>query len=370
MRPEYAVLGEQDSSAQNAREAQDYLNAAEDYCRKAVRLDPGNFLARLDLGTALNLLERYQEGEDVLLDALSREPSSEACMSQLLSTLSGGGWCLADAHADQVRLVDYYRRAAQLKPLSEEQLARYGLCLMSVGDFRRASSILAQAVDGDESSPHRAALEQARRMASDVARVEAEGWRGRREHPASSAEQRAMARTYLMAGRHLQCAYLLWPLLENAPNDPELWVMLGYTRAKMGAIDAFLARWPAPLAASQEPRLQLAQACARGGAWDAVEKVLAAGGSGMGSPITLGALALDVGALDRAESYLREAGAADPANPVPWLYLCDVAVQREDAAAAGGYLDEAEARSADPAAVSELRARIAGLNPAGDGRTL
>jgi hypothetical protein len=109
-------------------------------------------------------------------------------------------------------------------------------------------------------------------------------------------------------------------------------------------------------AGGDNPWSELARAVAVSGSWDAALGYLesdAARSSGIVLPlVALGDIAAEIRDNQRAVEYFNRATEAYPDQALPWLRLCDIGLSSKNFVLAKRYLDEAEARGADPAEIA------------------
>ncbi|HIJ66634.1 MAG TPA: hypothetical protein HPP77_11865, partial [Candidatus Hydrogenedentes bacterium] len=184
-----------------------------------------------------------------------------------------------------------------------------------------------------------------------------------REDPGDAAALMTRAQAHTLRNQPLQAAYILEDLLAADPEDVDVWVTLGFVKAKMNALEPFFAAWPMPGVPSGTlpAPIRLARTCVSAKEWDGALACLehAAARGLERAPLLIAAeLAIEAREWGRAEGYLVQASTKTPEDPAPWLRLCDLAIAAKDTARARDCLGEAEARNASRADIDKRRARL------------
>lgn len=306
----------------------------------------------------------HQMGEDdaalpLLEDALRRDPflQEAGLRIAMIQSERGRESALTDAMR---RAVDYFQFAQRLHPLPPETLAPYALALAARGDVEVALPIVqAMTADAPSESPAMEIVQRFQAMAAILAQRDQEAAKLYEEQPGGVASRVAMAQTYLERNRLIPALYLLDRALDTFPDDAEVWAALGQTKALMDDAAGFIARRGAATVADEAAWRALALRCGAVMRWDAAQAYLehaAATGRLTALPqVALGELAQQMGLTDQAHAYFEAAAEAHPANPAPWLGLCDLALAAEDKAEASRCLAEAEQRGAPEEELAKRR---------------
>ena len=354
------------STLQNTPGAKDYAAMAEQYLRKASKMMPEKSEIALNLGLALAYQKRGDEAVAQWVQALRLNPKSRPA-ALYLALLFDEQANATGNNEDRVRALDYFKRTDHLEPLSGVPLGQYGKALMATGDLDAAEPILARAVQGDDQSPLAPLLKYVQENVKQIRAMEQQAAARLKSAPDDPDALKTTAQTAALRGLCLKAAYILDPLFRKSPQDFGDWVLMGYVRARMDEAAQFLGEWPAPPPKPSNVDSAwkaLALACAGSGLWTAAAAYIETPGAiaENGPPLlALADIATRLKNPQRVRDYLEQTAAADPANPTPWLRLCDRAIEDKDMSAAAQCLNEAQSRNADP---SEIAARRSRLSPA------
>ena len=339
---------------------------AEEQLRKALTLDLRNARAAGDLAEAVLLQGRTDDAASLFLDAL-RLDSEDASSTLHLAILYADRVAQNRQHEDLVRVIDYFKRADELKPLSGSPLEQYGMMLMQLGDLEAAEPVLDRAVARDDASPLAPTLKGLRATLKQAKAMEPQALALLSVNPKDPNGLKMRAQILALRGQYGQALYALDTLLRLNRQDFGAWMLMGCVMAKTSGTDQFLKEWPAPPPKPAEATsawTELARTCAMAGVWDAAAAYLqspaALAEDGPPPLVTLAEIALQLRQPRKAYDYLQKAAEADAKSPLPWLRLCDLALAGKDTASASQYVTEAETRGADPAELAKRKERIGG----------
>jgi tetratricopeptide (TPR) repeat protein len=322
---------------------------------RAVELGASSAAVYEGLGRAYAFRDETAASLGAFQQALRLEPGD----ARLLASTGEASARVAfetDDRRGLVQALRYLTAAQAAGPLAPEYLVALGSVQAALGRFEEAASTLEEVSDAGEAP------------AKDIAQLNQVG------EAAKELQQRAEAareRDYLQAlvlesqlaalrNRPLQALYMAAYVYKQQPGNWQAWVSLGASKAQLGEIDGFLAReLPPPATPEGVPPAwrMLALKAAFSGEWEAAGKVVAAAGQEANTALVLGELALELGQIDRAQDYLREAARLAPQDYRPWLRLAEGALAGGNKAQAGGYVQEAERRGAPADAVRGLRSQ-------------
>lgn len=344
-------------------EAQAQYRQAIDMLEDAVALGDPHADTHLLLAEAHLELGAGVEAEKALLDALAMDPMNAEATLNLASMLEAQATSQNDPKA-AARGLAYYERANELRPLTPERLARYGMLLASVGRFEDAAMVLAQAVEGQTSSPYAEAFQGVQDKVKQLYELDQYSAEKMRANPADPEGLRTRAQAQLIRGNYLDASYVLERLLKQYPQDYNTWMLLGMARAKMGGADQFVVQHaPAPASAEGSvvsPWQDLAERCAGMNSWDAARIYLAQATElpAMERSLIEARWALGQGQMAAAESAIAAAKEAGGGDPRPWLIEVDLALATGRVDAAEAALEEAKRLGAEAAEVETRTQRV------------
>ncbi|MDZ4861297.1 MAG: tetratricopeptide repeat protein, partial [Candidatus Hydrogenedentes bacterium] len=364
----FARQEERAAASSRREDAQREFGFAQSFLQKAVEITPDDARLRNILGVTLAFMNKREEAITMLTEALRLDPSLDECTVQLASLYEYNPDDPANLEEKQ-RALDYFRRAERLEALEPGARITYALTLARTGNVGGAARALAPL---DPANPNSPAAEPMRQLTPLLEQLQTAQQEYREVETASAGSKESILAQidYLLAdGQTLQAFYLLDRFVRYNPDDFTAWLLMGLTRARVGGAEKFIAEHPvAPVApeGAQPAWLQLARRSAESGRWDAVRTYLefaATQSDVYASPlVTFSDLAIELKQLAVASATLTELTKSQPENPLPWLRLCDIALQSNNLPQARRYLDEAERLGAEPALVASLRAK-AGETP-------
>lgn len=258
------------------------------------------------------------------------------------------------------KAVDYYERALELGPIPARAAERVAGLYFALGRVADAGAVLSRLPEAEQPSAMRQA---AMNSLDQIGGLERKAFQLVQEQAPAKEIAGEMARSYILRGNYQRAFYTLADLHERGQGDPLTWSFLGVCKAMMKDPQGFLDEWPQPPGTPEEQHwIHLAQTCATLNQWDAAELYLEspeAAVSVQSFPLlVLGGIAASMNQGARAEQYFQQATDTYPGLPDPWMALADLAVMRRDRDAALRYLNAAEQRGADEAALAERRQRL------------
>jgi len=363
-----ARQNERAGAATRREEAQTAFGAAKSYLTKAVDLKPEDADLRSKLGATLAIMNERTAAIETLTEALRLNPSHQQSTIYLASLYEQNPDDPVNIEGRQ-RAIDYYRRAERLGTLDTATRIAYALALARTGNLSDAAIELLPLNPADPQSPASAPMKQlvpvldkirvAREKLNEISRTS----------PGSIDAVRAEIEAHIADGRNLQAFYLLERLLRVRKDDLGAWVLMGATLARVGESAKFVAEYstaPAAPEGQESAWMQLARRCVEIGRWDAVREYLlfaATQSEEYSQPLMrIGDLALEFKQFGVASTTFAELAEAEPKNPLPWIRMCEIALENNNLPQARRYLDEAEALGGDPVVTAPLRAK-AGATP-------
>jgi hypothetical protein len=305
------------------------------------------------LGAALAAAGKAEEAAPVLEEALRLDPWNGAAAARL-----GALYEQRARQEGRERLLlarDYYQRAYELGALSKQQLEPFSLVLAAVGDIDAAARVLKEAIGDVQEGPAAAAL---KRFQSGQQQIAAREEKSRQllaqETPGDTSGLVLRAEIEYLKGHYMQAFYLLSRLLRREESNAQAWSLLGLTKARMQLADGFLNEYGASPAATSAAWDDLAKRCAASNLWDAALAYLQKSPDG-NAELRLATIAQEYRQPERVEALLKAAAEKAPADPLPWLRLCELALQAKDIARAGALLGEAQQRGAGEEQLKPLR---------------
>lgn len=262
--------------------------------------------------------------------------------------------------------LDLFRRADRIGPLPADALFQYGMFLSRLGIVGVGRTLLERSVAISPTRPARDALERATQAVDRIQNV-------RNQISMLATEDDLLitfvvARQLFLQGNYLQSSYMIEATLRVVPQNAELWLLLGLNKAKIHAMDSFLAEWPQAPEGDWEDTgwRELARKCASNSAWDAALKVLEhEAGENEGATLPLMAMAEIAGHLGAAQlvvSFLQQATEDYPNNPEPWIALAENVIASDQKGDAKRFIRQAASRGANEDLLADLNRR-AGVDP-------
>lgn len=317
---------------------------------------PGDARAAGLLGGALLAAGKPDEALPVLLEALRLDPWNGAAAARL-----GAVHEQRARTGDRGALIaarDHYARAEALGALGKADAEAYAMVLAGLGDLGGAARVLKPLAGAGDTGPVAAAV---KRFEAGEQQIRAREQQARAALGTVSAGDLsalvARAEAEFLRGRYMQAFYLLERLVKRDGANTAAWSLLGLVRARMGAADAFLNEHGALPAATGAGWEELARRCAASNLWDAALIYLRKSPDG-NAELRLATMAQELGQPQRIEALLQQAAEAAPADPLPWLRLCEFTLKAKDLARANAALAEAQKRGASEEALKPLRDQL------------
>lgn len=317
---------------------------------------PENARAAALLGGALLETGKADEALPVLLDALRLDPWSGGVAAQVAGVYEQRA--RTEGRETLLLARDYYQMAHARGALTKEQLEPYALVLAGTGDLSRASAVLREAIGDAKEGPAAAALARFESGRKQIAQRE-DNVNKQFAQPGGGGSVGVVLRAELayLKGHYMESFYLLERLLRNEPENVQAWSMLGLVRARMQQGEQFLAENADKPAATGPAWDDVVRRCAASGQWDAALAYIQRS-PGENPEVRLASIAQEYRQPQRVESLLRLAAEKAPENPLPWLRLCDLAIEAKDIAKANQSLAEAQKRGASDEQLKPLRDKL------------
>lgn len=317
---------------------------------------PADARAAAMLGSALLATGKGEEALPVLQDALRLNPWNGAAAARIATAFEQRARTEGRPALQSAR--DYYARAQALGALSKQELEPYALVLAGLGDITGAARTLKAAVGDAQEGPAAAALKRFEAGAQQIrAREKASLEALAKSTPTDSSGIVQRAEVEFLRGRFMQSYYLLERVLRRDAANTAAWSMLGLLQARSGASEAFLKDYGTSPAATPAGWDELAKRCATSSLWDAALAYLRRSPDG-NAELRLATVAQELGQAQRMEQLLTLAAEQAPADPLPWLRLCELAIGAKDLARATSTLAEAQKRGASEEALKPLRDQL------------
>jgi tetratricopeptide (TPR) repeat protein len=335
---------------------------------------PGDVEAEKNAGMMAANLGKLEEALPLLESASTKIPEDQEVALYLALTLEQS----AAQTGDRERVVGAlraFRRAASLGVIPPEAQGRYGMLSASFGDLDTGLPLLRAAMGGDDQSPLKAPFDQFSKLAEQLQVLGQRAEAAMTQNPQGVEGALIRAERLLLEGRTMSAFYFLQLVMRQSEGNDAAWAMLGFVSARIEGSQNFLNEWGASRVGNTAAWEQLAMRCGLSGSWDAAERYLRHGLSGVAGAMPemkLAGVALQARQAERALAYLDAAQKAYPESPAPWLQLADMSIATQNLALARTQLDEAEKRGATPDDIKARRDKLgAGADtPSGIQRTV